>query len=526
MEKANKNDDEKKESFLKKHWGNIKKVASTLYFIVIYFIIFYLLLGDLNFSGLKDCILLVIFAIIGFIFAWLSGCEYLKRINIHRFIINLIFIAEFLFVLVILGYLLEKIFGINYFLIIIFIILYLLKKYKKKYIKILHSKVGLSLFFIAFSMIINICLYKYLPKFCIWLISDIFKSSDALVKDLFYSILCIIISGLFLKCLYNSTNKNSEEGTGYRFILDLIFIFELFILFSYIVNFLLFDINKYLIEIDINIWRDFFFYLLVLFVSLYVLNSCMRNILKIKSTYFIIAFIALFLLGNISIEYFIIVQLFVTIVNYFLDNTKYIYGNFFRKLDKNMKNFDYELINDDITKEKNCYRKIWFNIGIFLLWIYLYIFEKIIPLNSYYLLDKLFGFSLINSETEKEFLGVTGWLMNYISREANRIFFLCVIIIIFGIIFGFILTLYLFIKSKFNIPLFMIERDKFYTKIECFPMNFVRKFVYYKKYVDIKKHKSIKTNIKTSIHINSRKKFHRIYKYKNIEFHNKKPNSN
>jgi len=376
------------------------------------------------------------------------------------------------------------------------------------------KEVSICVLIIAFSMAINICLYKYLPKFYIWLISDIFKFSGALVKDLFYSILCIIISGLFLKCMYNSTNKNSEEGTDYRFILDLIFIFELFILFSYIVNFLLFDINKYLIEIDINIWRDFFFYLLVLFVSLYVLNSCMRNILKIKSTYFIVAFIALFLLGNISIEYFIIVQLFVTIVNYFLDNTKYIYGNFFRKLDKNMKNFDYELINDDITKEKNCYRKIWFNIGIFLLWIYLYIFEKKIPLNSYYLLDKLFGFSLINSETEKEFLGVTGWLMNYISREANRIFFLCVIIIIFG----FILTLYLFIKSKFNITLFMIERDKFYTKIECFPMNFVKKFVYTKKNI-IPKTKRRNRKIKTTMYRTSRNNYRRGRKFK-------KPNSN
>lgn len=501
MGKANKNDDEKKESFLKKHWGNIKKVASTLYFIGNCFIIFYLLLGalkdvlkgDLNFSVLKDFMLVVIFVIIGFLFAWLSGCEYLKKL--------LIFLQDKFIILFIISY----------------------------------SIISCVLLFYFLKSIDSIILKK---------ISSMNLYENILYENILFEIILFFIIGiLILENIRKIKNKYYKKGETLRGIADFIYIVNFFFVFykfsEFNIKWLILYLQKIYPNLELNNGSiiDFYLKILICFVSLYVLNTCIRNILKIEYSHFIVALIALFLLGNISIEYFIIVQLFVTIANYFLDNTKYIYGSFFRKLDKNMKNFDYELINDDKTKEKNCYRKIWFNIGIFLLWIYLFLLEKIIPVISCDLLDKLFRFSSLNSGVfissgayyyygnnikENKFFWVIRHFMNYISRGANRIFFLCVIIIIFGCL----IRIWLFIKSCKKNSSFEKECDDCIKKINLKYMNFVRKFVYYKKYVDIKKHKSIKTNIKTSIHINSRKKSRRLYKYKNIEFHNKKPNSN
>lgn len=493
MEKSNKNDDEKKESFLKKHWGNIKKVASTLYFIGNCFIIFYLLLGalkdvlkgDLNFSVLKDFMLVVIFVIIGFLFAWLSGCEYLKKL--------LIFLQDKFIILFIISY----------------------------------SIISCGLLFYFLKSIDSIILKK---------ISSMNLYENILFKNILFEIILFFIIGiLILENIRKIKNKYYKKGETLRGIADFIYIVNFFFVFykfsEFNIKWLILYLQKIYPNLELNNSSiiDFYLKILIYFVCIYILNTCIRNILKMEYSHFIVAFIALFLLGNISIEYFIIVQLFVSVVNHFLENTKYIYRSFYRKINKNI---DYELIKNDKTKEKNIYIKLWINMGVFIFWIYLYLIENDRLGILQYLdlfIDKIFGFSFLNSGVfissgayyyygniikENKFFWVIRYFMNYISRGANRIFFLCVIIIIFG----FILALYLFIKSKYNGISFMVERDRFYKKIEYFPMNFVKKFVYTKK-IKVPKTKRRNGKIKSTMYRTSRNNYRRGRKFK-------KPNSN
>lgn len=134
MEKANKNDDEKKELFLKKHWENIKKVTSTPHFIYIcvflFFIVaFYILFNNLYFNFLQHYKSFTIYLICLVIFVWSYEfkIEYVKRGRKDIFVLGIIYYIESLFVLIMTVYLFFKniTWNNNIFLILLLLIIFI-----------------------------------------------------------------------------------------------------------------------------------------------------------------------------------------------------------------------------------------------------------------------------------------------------------------------------------------------------------------------------------------------------------------
>ncbi|WBB33684.1 hypothetical protein NM219_06615 [Parvimonas micra] len=545
MEKSNKNDDEKKESFFKKYWEIIKKVVTTLYFIGIYFIIFYLLLSalkvDLNFSVIIDFMLVVIFIIIGFLFAWWSDCEYLKKLNLHKFTINLIFNTEIWFKLIIIGYLLEKISSINYFLIsilIAFIILSALKKYKEKYIKIINQfrKCNISIIsFFSLLILLDIILTLIKKPFFINIIFAFLKDKNV------FTIIFFIFSLIYLFYIRISKNEYFNNKNMARLLVDIIFIFEFFYLIILDIGLLL----PIFVKNDIDVYgdiKDILLAVLSMGTVIYIINSAIKNIWKIKYSIIFSLIFFTFLLGSISIAKFLGVTLFVAIVNIFLSDTILLYKNSHRIITKN-NNIYYNSIIEHRAEEKNCSRKLFFNIVIFMLYIYLIIIENdrlgvlqflankfnitVFDVAAYPMSTSLFYFSSKIKESDLELFFNEIFKLSYIG--ILRVILLVIIIYIILIILAFILYV-LRIRNKTS---FKTELDKFYIWIKYIPIKLIRKFVYIKK---IKKLKNKRTNkeIKVLMYMDYFLNFNRIYKYKNVRLYKvinvnskfKKPNSN
>lgn len=399
--------------------------------------------------------------------------------------------------------------------------------------KILDNKVGLCLFFIAFSVIIDVFGFKLLPRLLVWIMNSVFGLKNAIRTWIVYLVLYVIISIPCLVFIYLVKNKRSDKKTDFRFVLDLIFIIEFFVVFSYMINLSYLVLDK--IKFYVSIESEFWFFILSIFSICYILNSTIKNFWKINYSFIFSLVFFTFLSGSITIEKFLIVTLIVSIVNIFFSDVILLYKNSYRSINKN-NNLNYDSIIENRTEEKNSSRKLSFNIGIFILYIYLVIIENdrlgLLQFLANILNIPVFNVGALptsaslycfdNTIKESKFM----LFFNEFTKISYIGILRIILIIIILLTLVLVLAIWLIINKCRKKSSFGKEYNEFINKIKTNYMNFIRKFIYYKKYVDIKKHKSIKTNIKTSVHINSRKKSHRIYKYKNIEFHNKKPNSN
>ncbi|MFP5493498.1 hypothetical protein ACLGL2_03935 [Parvimonas sp. G1641] len=376
------------------------------------------------------------------------------------------------------------------------------KKCKEKYRKILHNKVGLCVFIIITSILFEILFFRVFPL-CIGYLIECFKPVNRHYIWIGYLMFYAIISITFLSYVYKIKNNNSKKETNYRFIVDLIFIIDVYI------TFYLFSIwiNKFLIlyipdSVSLYIKKiiKMLFEIIEIHFCFYFLNSVWRNFIKISRFYLFALLFFMTLTGWLSIKGFLVVNLVVTLINHFLSDIKYLYGSLYFKINKNKKNlnFDYNLVNEKKTKEIIARNKLLVNLFVVILYIYLAFCEFFESILIYESNDNLYKkYNLYEYIVSRILLG-----------EIRLGILLFIIMIIVGVII---------IHTSYD-----NFKDFIYIKF----MNVIKKFIYIKKDFYIRRPKSIETNIKTSIHINSRKKSHRLYKYKNIEFHNKKPNSN
>lgn len=398
--------------------------------------------------------------------------------------------------------------------------------------KILNNKVGLFLFIFFSSILVDFFLVCCLPKI---LKSDFFKSKFVWIGFLIYSIL----SFTFLKCIRKIKNKYSKSKSITRTLLDYIFILELYFLVSIVMLlFLVKNYNDLSLE-NIKNLKEFNLSLIYLITVFYFLNYIIKYVMN-KSWKFITimllgGLIFISFLGMIDLNNLGLLTLICTIMSQFLsyDNIKYLYG----KLSK----VDYSTINEEKTKEQISFAKVIINFIIIFLYFYIVLTEGIkIPQN---IDNKPVEISILQCIWDN-FLK---YIFENIFKNSKIPSFIWKGIIRFGILYILlvIVVIWFLIKIAFySIKIFWhsiifkndkkkleyIEKKK--KVFEKFQYDLILKkyleknIIRVKRHIEINKTKINKTNIKTSIHINSRKKSHRIYKYKNIEFHNKKPNSN
>lgn len=272
---------------------------------------------------------------------------------------------------------------------------------------------------IVFSIAINIFGYIKLPKIIIRVLNGNFKSNNSFCIWIVYLVACFIISILFLKILYKTKNKKSNEGTDYRFVMDIIFIVELFIVVSYLINLSLFVINKCFLEIKVEInvekYSNLLFFMLAFFTISYFLSSVLKNRVKIKSLLFILVVFSFFITGWVSVERFLIVSLIMAFVNQLLSDSEYLYYSF---------NKDIERIDID-KKElsiKTAYWKLYINIIALMVYIFL-------ALTDYFIIIEFNP----SNDISKEIFAI-GKMVNTVSaifcKGANRVILFCIILLV------------------------------------------------------------------------------------------------
>lgn len=350
--------------------------------------------------------------------------------------------------------------------------------------KILYNKVGLCLFFIAFSVIIDVFGFKLLPILLVLIMNSVFGLKNAVRIWIVYLVLYILISIMGLVLLHKIKNKRSDKKTDFRFVLDLIFIIEFFVVFSYMINlsYLVLDKIKFYVCID----SEFYFFILSISTIIYILNSLIKNIVKMRYKILMIILFLFFLAGTISITNFTMAILFVSLINHFFSVIEYLYGNFYYKLNK--EHLDYNSIKIEITKEENEFIRLLFNLGIFVLYIYIVILEKN-KLGVLQFLANILNIPIFNVEALPT-SAVFYWFGTIIKENKFMIVFngfakiiyigilrIVLLLIIFSMLL-FVLAFILFIKSMVNKTSFKLERDKFYKQVESFPINFIKKFIY------------------------------------------------
>lgn len=601
MEKANKNDDKKKESFLKKY---IKEIRDSLIklLLVLLFTVFSIFINNsiykcLGFWGifiysiLEIIIIFSIFKRIGknikkvcidysnyYQTLFNKNREKIKySLKYLKFLFVLIFFSIFInhWVYKCLGFWGDFIFSI---IEIVFVILFVNKIknsikpfytnlldyskniFEEKFIFLKDKFIIIVIF--LYSIIFNLLLFCFIKS---RLQININKNSSGIYSNiLFESLLCFIIGILFLKSIKKIKNKYYEKGSSKRlitdglYILNFIFIFyfafskyncQMFLSWSKIfLENINFNINSNIEELTHDYLRLIEFY-----ARLYILFSLIGKLKKdvkgfvIFSQWSISLFIIITILGLIDIQNLGLLTLICTIMSQFMsyDNIKYLYG----KLSK----VDYNIIDEEKTQEQISFVKFSINFIIIFLYFYIVLTEGIkIP-------------KIVDSET------VEISLLQYIWDNIHKYIFNTSIIIPsffwkgiirFGILYILLVIItsciyifYLFKIALYSIIIFLFskifkndkkkleysekkkkENEKKYIQYELILKKYLKKYlkkniIRVKRYIEmnkskINKSKINKTKIKTSIHINSRKKSRRLYKYKNIEFHNKKPNSN
>ena len=400
--------------------------------------------------------------------------------------------------------------------------------------KILHNKVGLCVFVIVSSVLVDIIIVNYLPRILKLVIRDYFKLSNINFVWIGFLLLYFIFSFRFLKFIRKIKNDYSKSKSITRFLLDYIFILEWYYLVSIFIRLFLLKIDNYLSHNDIEMFNEF----VALLTLFYVLNYVIKNVINKSWRFILIMFLVgvLFItfLGMIDLNYLGLITLICTIMSQFMsyDNIKYLYGKLSR--------VDYSTINEEKTKEQISFAKVIINTIIILLYFYIVLTEGIkIPqiVNNkaveisilQYIWDNIFNTSIS--------------IPSFIWKGIIRFGILYILLVI---ITSCIYVCYLFKIAWYSIKIFWFskifkndkkkseysekkkkENEKKYFQYKLILKKYLKKnIIRVKRHIEMNKSKINKTNIKTSIHINSRKKYHRIYKYKNIEFHNKKPSSN
>lgn len=213
------------------------------------------------------------------------------------------------------------------------------------------------------------------------IINNIFSENlKNIYKFIEYTIYYLTISFSFLFCIYNLKNKISKKGTGYRFLLDFAFVFEIFYLVSLIFNILISSFSsKYQIK-WIKDLDKFSFQILIVVLIVYILNSLIKNVLKKNSSILSVVLLIVFLVGWLSIKNFGLVSLSVVVINQFMsyEDVLSIYGKL--KID-----FDNNILNEKKIKQQLAMNKLYFNIFI----VFLYIFIAITQ--EWWILGYLFG---------------------------------------------------------------------------------------------------------------------------------------
>lgn len=313
---------------------------------------------------------------------------------------------------------------------------------KEKYFKkILNNKVGLFLFIFFSSILVDIFIVCCLPKI---LKSDFFKSLNinfVLIGFLIYSLL----SFAFLKCIRKIKNKYSKIGTEYRFIVDLIFIFELLILSIYNIVLLLKMIYRYLFAINLSEWNNVFIMFFTIILIIYIFNSMLKNILRISYLVAILYIFLIFLAGWISVENFGLISLIVIVINQFMsyDDVLNVYSKL--KID-----YDDIKVDEKNTNKQIAINKLYFNISIVFLYVYISLTEDF----------SIYGF-IPKLSDEK----VVPKLLLISFKGFNRIIIIEIIVIIYAI--------YLKVKKK----LIKKETIKFKQKFEVILMKFIEKYI-------------------------------------------------
>jgi membrane protein len=402
---------------------------------------------------------------------------------------------------------------------------------EKCFKKILNNKSGLFLFIFFSSILVDTFIVFCFPKI---LKSDCFKSLNinfVWIGFLIYSILSFV----FLKYIRKIKNKYSKSKSITRFLLDFIFILKLYFLVSIVILlFLVKNCNDLSLE-NIKILKEFNLTLVYLITEFYILNYIIKYVMN-KSWKFITkmllgGLIFITFLGIIDLNNLGLLTLICTIMSQFMsyDNIKYLYG----KISK----VDYSTINEEKTKEQISFVKVIINFIIILLYFYIVLTEVVLTEGILqciwdntlkYIFENIFNYSKIPSFFWK---GITRFGILYI---------LLVIVVICKIIWLLIKIAFYSIKIFWYSIIFKNDKKKLeysekkkkeyekkHFQFDLILKKYLKKnIIRVKRHIEMNKSKINKTNIKTSIHINSQKKSHRLYKYKNIEFHNKKPNSN
>lgn len=489
---------------------------------------------------------IIVFFILSLVYLFhtcMSKNEYFKDKNVIRLSLDIIFLFTCVYIILLNIKIILPILSITHadfwkdFLLSmlkIFVIVYLYNRILKNAIKEIIKKIldwlknyfeneymilknkFIIIFIISYSLIFDIILFSYLKS--INISTDKKLLNVKLYENIFFkNILYFIIGIYFLWSIRKIKNKYYDKGNCNRFISDSIYIINFFFIFYNI--FLEYNIKWFLLYFKSNLGNiygintNFYLIGLICFICFYFLNSVWSNFIKISHFYLFALLILMTLTGWLSIKGFLVVNLVVTLINHFLSDIKYLYGSIYFKVNKNKKNsnFDYNLVDEKKTKEKISTTRFLVNIFIVILYVYLVLCEW-------------FESILIEEKSYTTY----EYIIFRISLGEIRIGFLLLLIMFIIFFVSFFKMFLSFLKNiRFLKKMsFFYKLDNYKRSIESFPINFIKKFVYLKKYVEIKKPNSEETNIKTSIHINSRKKSHRLYKYKNIEFHNKKPNSN
>lgn len=371
------------------------------------------------------------------------------------------------------------------------------KKQKEKYKKKLNQyrKYNISLI-VIFTVVMLI-------DFALTLIGSqgisYFKLFNFLDNKSNFLLGCFFVFSLFYLChIYVSKNEYFRNKNYIRIIADFIFILQFF----YIMIYGIYLVLKIVCMDYEEIISYYSLIILIVIVSLYILNSILKNIIKLSYStciVLILLFIIIFFsLGAISTEKFLIAILIAGVVNEFFsfEVSKYFYS-------KLRNNVDYD-IDEICTKENLPIKK--FYVSLFLLFIYIFIliteyFKFGILRKMFYLVSNVI---FQDNLSEIEIMNIENKCFPEIIQKAyERLIFLPILILFIYIIFMY--------KLK---------------KLKPILKNIMKEYVIVLSETRKSKNIKNKTNIKTSIHINSRKNSHRIYKYKNIEFHNKKPNSN
>ena len=310
---------------------------------------------------------------------------------------------------------------------------------KEKYINIINQcrKYKISIFIVfSICILIDIVLIWDLgkkPYFGRYIFS-------CLEGKTFHIIVFLILSPVYLFHIRISKNEFFKNKNITRFLVDIMFIFEFFYLILLDIILLLSLIGKNYIDM----YEDFFILLLTVSI-VYIFNSMLKNILKISYLFTILSIFLIFLAGWISVENFGLISLVVVVVNQFMsyDDVLNVYSKL--KID-----YDNIKVDEKKTNKQIAINKLYFNISIVFLYIYISLTEDF----------SVFGF-IPKLSDEK----VVPKLLLICLKGSNRIIIIEIIVTIYAI--------YLLFKKKALQEELFKHKNDFESKL----MKYMEKYI-------------------------------------------------